>query len=159
MIYEWLFLPELGLIMYLVAEIWDALLQYDGFFSAFCLQVVPAFCNLENLQNCSAECIAIFNIWCKGLLSSAVLCMWQQQSQKRLPPSSRQGEIGIYCLAELINSIEITIAIDISGTIAIVKRISQLLQLLLIRLHFYWLYWISFFSSLEFAVFELLQWV
>ena len=36
---------------------------------------------------------------------------------------------------ELINSIEITIAIDIFGTIAIaiVKRISQLLLLLLIR--------------------------
>ena len=35
--------------------------------------------------------------------------------------------------SELINSIEITIAIDIFGAIAIVKRISQLLLLLLIR--------------------------
>ena len=34
---------------------------------------------------------------------------------------------------ELINSIEITIAMDIFGTIAIVKRISQLLLLLFIE--------------------------
>ena len=58
-------------------------------------------------------------------------------------------------LAELINSIEITIAIDIFGTIAIdiVKRISQLLLLLLIRSSIS----IDFFSCLEYAVFELLQ--
>ena len=57
---------------------------------------------------------------------------------------------------ELINSIEITIAIDIFGTIAIaiVKRISQLLLLLLIRCSIS----IEFFSCLEYAVFELLQW-
>ena len=57
---------------------------------------------------------------------------------------------------ELINSIEITIAIDIFGTIAIaiVKRISQLLLLLLIRSFIF----IEFFYCLEYAVFELLQW-
>ena len=60
------------------------------------------------------------------------------------------------CQTELINSIEITIAIDIFGTIAIaiVKRISQLLLLLLIRSSIS----IDFFSCLEYAVFELLQW-
>ena len=60
--------------------------------------------------------------------------------------------------AELINSIEITIAIDIFGTIAIaiaiVKRISQLLLLLLIRSSIS----IDFFPCFEYAVFELLQW-
>ena len=55
---------------------------------------------------------------------------------------------------ELINSIEITIAIDIFGTIAIVKRISQLLLLLLIRSSIS----IDFFSCLEYIVSELLQW-
>ena len=59
---------------------------------------------------------------------------------------------------ELINSIEITIAIDIFGTIAIaiaiVKRISQLLLLLLIRSSIS----IDFFSCLEYVVSELLQW-
>ena len=57
---------------------------------------------------------------------------------------------------ELINSIEITIAIDMFGTIdiAIVKRISQLLLLLLVRSSIS----IEFFSCLEYAVFELLQW-
>ena len=56
--------------------------------------------------------------------------------------------------AQLINSIEITIAIDIFGTIAIVKRISQLLLLLLIRSSIS----IDFFPCMEYAVFELLQW-
>ena len=57
-------------------------------------------------------------------------------------------------IAELINSIEITIAIDIFGTIAIaiVKRISQLLLLIRSSIS------IDFFSCLEYAVFELLQW-
>ena len=55
---------------------------------------------------------------------------------------------------ELINSIEITIAIDIFGTIAIVKRISQLLLLLLIRSSIS----IDFFSCLKYVVSELLQW-
>ena len=56
---------------------------------------------------------------------------------------------------ELINSIEITIAIDIFGTIAIaiVKRISQLLLLLLIRSSIS----TDFFPCLEYAVLELLQ--
>ena len=59
-----------------------------------------------------------------------------------------------YDTAELINSIEITIAIDIFGTIAIaiVKRISQLLLLIRCSIS------IEFFSCLEYAVFELLQW-
>ena len=55
----------------------------------------------------------------------------------------------------MINSIKITIVIDIFGTIAIaiVKRISQLLLLLLIRSSIS----IAFLSCLEYAVFELLQ--
>ena len=59
-------------------------------------------------------------------------------------------------VAELINSIEITIAIDIFGTIAIaiaiVKRISQLLLLIRSSIS------IDFFSCLEYVVSELLQW-
>ena len=57
---------------------------------------------------------------------------------------------------ELINSIEITIAIDIFSTIAIaiVKTISQLLLLLLIRSSIS----IDCFSCLEYVVSELLQW-
>ena len=64
--------------------------------------------------------------------------------------------------AELINSIEITIAIDIFGTIAIaiaiaiVKRISQLLLLLLLLIRSS--ISIDFFSCLEYVVSELLQW-
>ena len=59
---------------------------------------------------------------------------------------------------ELINSIEITIAIDIFGTIAIaiVKRISQLLLLLLLLIRSS--ISIDFFSCLEYVVSELLQW-
>ena len=59
---------------------------------------------------------------------------------------------------ELINSIEITIAIDIFGTIAIaiVKRISQLLLLLLLLIRSS--ISIDFFSCLEYIVSELLQW-
>ena len=62
--------------------------------------------------------------------------------------------------SELINSIEITIAIDIFGTIAIaiaiVKRISQLLLLLLLLIRSS--ISIDFFSCLEYVVSELLQW-
>ena len=59
---------------------------------------------------------------------------------------------------ELINSIEITNAIDIFGTIAIaiVKRISQLLLLLLLLIRSS--ISIDFFSCLEYVVSELLQW-
>ena len=61
-------------------------------------------------------------------------------------------------MSELINSIEITIAIDIFGTIAIaiVKRISQLLLLLLLLIRSS--ISIDFFSCLEYVVSELLQW-
>ena len=63
-------------------------------------------------------------------------------------------------LSELINSIEITIAIDIFGTIAIaiaiVKRIFQLLLLLLLLIRSS--ISIDFFSCLEYVVSELLQW-
>ena len=57
------------------------------------------------------------------------------------------------CLSELINSIELAIAIDIFGTIdiAIAKMISQLLLLLRSSVSN------DFFSCLEYAVFELLQ--
>ena len=64
----------------------------------------------------------------------------------------------VWLSAELINSIEITIAIDIFGTIAIaiVKRISQLLLLLLLLIRSS--ISIDFFSCLEYVVSELLQW-
>ena len=68
-------------------------------------------------------------------------------------PDKVRHTLPIYTyLSELINSIEITIAIDIFGTIAIVKRISQLLLLIRSSIS------IDFFSCLEYAVFELLQW-
>ena len=59
---------------------------------------------------------------------------------------------------ELINSIEITIAIDIFGTIAIaiVKRISQLLLLLLLLIRSS--ISIDFFSLFGICFSELLQW-
>ena len=63
--------------------------------------------------------------------------------------------IMIWLLSELINTIEINIDIvDIFGTIAIVKGISQLLLLLLITSSIT----IEFFSCLEYAVSKLLQW-
>ena len=68
--------------------------------------------------------------------------------------------IFLLCVPELINSIEITIAIDIFCTIAIsiaiVKRISQLLLLLLLLIRSS--ISIDFFSCLEYVVSELLQW-
>ena len=72
------------------------------------------------------------------------------------------GPFKLYTATEVINSIEITIAIDIFGTIAIaiaiaiVKRISQLLLLLLLLIRSS--ISIDFFSCCEYAVFELLQW-